>query len=111
MAKSIRSKSLRKSRAILHARVFKPVEEARTARLSAKLYSIPVTNIVPLPTCPASSTCEGGMMMVDTVKTKKSSITNQITQKIQGSKKSRRAQKQGFKEFNLFGLSEKEVRF
>lgn len=41
MAKGIRSKSRRKAQAVKYAAVFKPVEEARTARLAAKLASIP----------------------------------------------------------------------
>lgn len=43
MAKSIRSKSQRKARAVKHAAVFKAVEDSRTNRLSEKLKNIPVS--------------------------------------------------------------------
>ena len=112
MAKSIRSKSMRKSRAILHAQVFKPVEDARTARLSAKLYAIPISQNVPM-TCTSTET--GDVMMVDSssykAKTKKLSISSLITQKFPRGKKNRRQAKNDLKDFNVYGLSEKEIRF
>lgn len=115
MAKSIRSKSMRKARAILHAQVFKPVEDARTARLSAKLHAIPASQSVPT----TSTTETGDVMMVDTAsykaKTKKLSIAAQITQKIprpgKNSKKNRRQAKDSLNDFNIYGLSSKEIRF
>lgn len=113
MAKSIRSKSMRKARAILHAQVFKPVEDARTARLSAKLHAIPASQTVPMT---STSTETGDVMMVDSgsykAKTKKLSIISQITQKVpRVSKKNRRQAKNELKDFNIYGLSEKEIRF
>jgi hypothetical protein len=111
MAKSIRSKSMRKSRAILHAQVFKPVEDARTARLSAKLYAIPTSQNIPM----AISTEAGDVMMVDSssykAKTKKLSIISQITKKSKLSKKNSRTAKNDLKDFNIYGLSSKEIRF
>lgn len=112
MAKSLRSKSMRKSRAILHAQVFKPVEDARTARLSAKLHAIPSSQTVPLTT---TSTETGDVMMVDSAsykaKTKKLSIIAQITQKVPQGKKNRRQSSKSSKDFNIYGLSQKEIRF
>lgn len=112
MAKSIRSKSMRKARAILHAQVFKPVEDARTARLSAKLYAIPISQNVPM-TCTSTET--GDVMMVDSssykAKTKKLSLASLITQKVSRGKKNRRQVKSDLKDFNIYGLSEKEIRF
>jgi hypothetical protein len=46
MAKSIRSKSKRKTRAVKYAGVFKSVEESRTNRLSSKLLSLPSSEAV-----------------------------------------------------------------
>lgn len=46
MAKSIRSKSMRKARAIKHAAVFKSVEDSRTKRLSTKLQSLPTSEAI-----------------------------------------------------------------
>ena len=46
MAKSIRSKSARKTRAIKHAAVFKSVEDSRTNRLSHKLMSLPTSDAI-----------------------------------------------------------------
>jgi hypothetical protein len=112
MAKSIRSKSMRKARAILHAQVFKPVEDARTARLSAKLHAIPASQAIPMT---STSTETGDVMMVDSgsykAKTKKLSIISQITQKVPRTKKNRRQAKSELKDFNIYGLSEKEIRF
>lgn len=112
MAKSIRSKSMRKSRAVLHAQVFKPVEDARTARLSAKLHAIPASQTIPMT---STSTETGDVMMVDSgsykAKTKKLSIISQITQKVPRTKKNRRQAKSELKDFNIYGLSEKEIRF
>ena len=103
---------MRKSRAILHAQVFKPVEDARTARLSAKLYSIPASQNIPMAT---TSTETGDIMMVDSssykAKTKKLSITAQITQKVPHGKKNRCQAKNDLKDFNIYGLSQKEIRF
>lgn len=112
MAKSIRSKSLRKSRAILHAQVFKPVEDARTARLSAKIHAIPISQTVLMASTSAES---GDVIMVDSssykAKTKKLSISSQITRKIPVLKKNRRQVKSDMKDFNIYGLSAKEIRF
>ena len=106
---------MRKSRAILHAQVFKPVEDARTARLSAKLYTIPTSQSVP-----TTSTETGDVMMVDAgsykAKTKKLSIISQITERVnrpgKNAKKGGRNQKKtGINDFNIYGLSSKEIRF
>ncbi len=115
MAKSLRSKSMRKSRAILHSQVFKPVEDARTARLSAKLHAIPASQSVPT----LSTTETGDVMMVDSsaykAKTKKLSITAQITQRTprpgKNANKNRRQTKKDLNDFNIYGLSTKEIRF
>ena len=113
MAKSLRSKSQRKSRAILHSKVFKPVEDARTARLSAKLMAIPASQQVPEPM--TVSNTNGDFMMVDPAayksKTKKLSIISQITSKKNLTKKQRRQAKNQPKDFNIYGVSEKEIRF
>ena len=103
---------MRKSRAILHAQVFKPVEDARTARLSAKLHAIPISQNVSMT---STSTGNGDIMMVDSssykAKTKKLSIASQITRKIPACKKNRRQAKSDIKDFNIYGLSAKEIRF
>lgn len=114
MAKSSRSKSERRSKAILYARVFKPVEEARTARLSAKLHSIP-TN---------SQYLSGTRMEEDTTETKSTSTAASTykskTQSLFGKQKKGTTKKlskrevrnsKAFEEFDGYGLSKKELRF
>lgn len=103
---------MRKSRAILHAHVFKPVDDARTVRLSAKLQAIPISQNIPMASVSSDT---GDIMVVDSAsykaKTKKLSIVSLITQKSHGAKKNRRQAKNDLKDFNIYGLSEKEIRF
>ena len=86
MAKSIRSKSARKARAILHTKVFKAVEDERTARLGAKLAAIPGSEV------PGAAS-----MDVDGVAPQRELVRTGRRKKTAG--------------FNLYGLGKRESRF
>lgn len=115
MAKSSRSKSEHRSRAILYARVFKPVEDARTARLSAKIHAIPSLPQYALPT-------EGTVTAKATTTAKTATAYKAKTMVLLGlekpkgpqakrlSKREAKATKV-FEEFNAFGWSKREIRF
>lgn len=117
MAKSSRSKSERRSKAILYARVFKPVEDARTARLSAKLQSIPslpqydLKNRMEAVSTPAVPVT--GASTAATYKSKTQSllgIGKPTPKKNRMSKRELRNAKV-YEEFNVFGVSKKELKF
>lgn len=114
MAKSARSKGERRNKALLYARVFKPVEEARTARLSAKIQDIPA-----LPqykelihkTAATSATAAYKSKTQSLFRNDKKNDSNNKNQKKKKLTKREIRTAKVYEEFNTYGLSSKEVRF
>jgi len=110
MAKSLRSRSLRKTRSLLSAQVFKPVDDARTARLSHKL-----TGGKPIPEATFAKAQKSldvemsGSVSTYDFKSSKQSIVSQITRK--SKKFTKRGSKSASEKLNGFGYSMKEIRF
>jgi len=94
MAKSLRSKSVRKARALKRELVFKPIEDARTQRLAEKLSS--------------------SLMLLDPSTSNPSSIMTDSTDehaKTSSGGPARRRNRRLVKPFSLYGLSAKELKF
>lgn len=115
MAKGLRSKSERKSKAARYARVYKPVDDARAARLSAKIYSSHIQTEVD----PAKQA-----EIQEIIRQKRQALADKsYKSKTQAlfakppSKASRRQhhrfekENKVYEEFNCYGLSKKELRF
>ncbi len=120
MAKSSRSKSERRSKAILYARVFKPAEEARTARLSAKLHAIPSnpqyltnTRMEDVSTTGVTTGASAAAASTGAASYKSKTQSLFAPKKGKKSKISKREIRTAkiYEEFSAFGLSMKEVRF
>ncbi len=115
MAKSLRSKSERRSKAARYARVYKPVDDARAARLSAKLCA----NVMQTETDPVKQA-----EIQEIIRQKRQALADKsYKSKTQAlfakppSKASRRQQQRlekenkVYEEFDAYGLSKKELRF
>jgi hypothetical protein len=89
MAKSIRSKALRKAKAVKRASVFKPVDDARVKRLAEKLH----TSMEDLA---SSSSADAVMLAEDAIS-------------LAGPTRYRNRKK--IAPFSAYGLSSKETRF
>ncbi len=87
MAKSVRSKSLNKAKALRRAAVYKPVDDARLQRLSEKLKSLPSRSIQ-----------DDDVVMI-----------NQEATSLRGPPKFRNRQKKPI--FSAYGISAKEIKF
>ena len=111
MAKSLRSKSQRKSRAILRSQVYKPVEDARTTRLSQKLTGgQPILEPV-FPKAETTTDVEmtGSVPVCSSKSLGKQSIVSQLIGKHKRSHK--RGPKLAPGILNSYGYSLKEIRF